>query len=145
MHNSQEIVLVSAPNLVGEQFVKSLQLKRVPYAAIVNNNQEYDRMRSLGVENIITVNTIDDDTWVMPDIRIGRVYLFEKSMNLCCRYILICRKWTVKPIYVVTESIKPKLMYRGLGANYVLYTSGQDTSFLITDDMEENSIQKEEA
>lgn len=135
MNNRENIVLVSAPNLRGEQFVKTLLHRHIPFAAIVNNDQEYERMISLGVETIIAINTTDDKVWSTPEFGIGRVYLFERSLNLVCRYLLICRKWTRAPIYVITEQVKPRLTYRGLGANYVIYASGQDSNFLITDEM----------
>ncbi|WP_214629531.1 hypothetical protein [Paenibacillus agaridevorans] len=136
MNKHENVLLVSAPNLRGEQFVRALLHRHIPFAAIVNNEQEYERLLGLGVETIIAVDTSDEGVWsAAPDIGIGRVYLFERSLNQICRYLLICRKWSNNPIYVITEQVRPKLMYRGLGANYVIYASGQDSNFLITDEM----------
>ncbi|MFC5704282.1 hypothetical protein ACFPVX_23580 [Cohnella faecalis] len=130
-----EMVLVSAPNIAGESFLKLLQRKSIPYAVIVNNKTEYERIAELGAPNIIVVNTTKENSWVVPEASIGKVYLFEKSLNLCCRYIQICRSWTRKPIYVVTGSHNPRLVYKGLGADYVIHSEGPDFTFLIGDDI----------
>ncbi|QYR23172.1 hypothetical protein KZ483_09755 [Paenibacillus sp. sptzw28] len=131
----QDLILVSAPNIRGEDFIRQLKDKRIPFAVITRNKAEHERIMTLGVERIIAVNTTKEITWAVPEFRIGKVYLFESSLNLCCRYIQICRSWTTKPIYVITDSCNPRLVYKGLGANYVIHTSSNDISFLITDDL----------
>jgi hypothetical protein len=132
---NRDVVLVSAPNVAGERFMKLLKQKNIPYAAIVNNTAEYERIRALGAEHIIVVNTTKEDSWLIPEIGVGKVYLFEKSLNLCCRYVQICRSWTSKPIYVITGSQNPRNVYRGLGVDYVIHSGAQDYGFLITDDL----------
>lgn len=132
---NKDVVLVSAPNQTGENFIKLLQSRGIPYAAIVNNAAESERMVKLGVEQIIMVNTAKADTWIVPEVDVGKIFLFEKSQNLCCRYIQICHSWTSKPIYVITESDNPRLVYKGLGASYVIHNDGKDCAFLLTDDL----------
>jgi hypothetical protein len=134
MSKPNDMLLVSAPNARGEAFIRMLCKKSVPFAAIVNNKSEYERMTELGVERIIAVNTSEEDTWIMPDFRIGKVVLFERSVNLCCRYIQICRGWTTKLICVVTDSHKPRHVYKGLGADCVIHAGcGGDGSLLAED------------
>jgi hypothetical protein len=88
-------------------------------------------MAALGAERILAVNTSEEDTWIMPDYRIGRVVLFERSVNLCCRYIQICRGWTTEPICVVTDSHKPRHVYKGLGADSVIHAGcGSDAALV---------------
>ncbi|UVI30788.1 hypothetical protein [Paenibacillus spongiae] len=130
--NSREAILVSAPNAAGEAFIKLLQCRGIPFVAIVNNRNEYDRMLELGVSQIVTVNTNEEKTWIVPEIAIGSIYLFEKSLNLCCRYLQICRSWTSDPVYVVTHSMQPRLVYKGLGANYIIHSHGRDLSLLLS-------------
>ncbi|MFC5469291.1 hypothetical protein ACFPPD_11215 [Cohnella suwonensis] len=131
----RDIVLVSAPNVAGERFMKMLKHKRIPFAAIVNNASEYERIMALGAERVIVVNTTKEDSWMIPEVPVGKVYLFEKSLTLCCRYAQICRSWTSKPIYVVTGSHNPRHVYKGLGVNYVIHSNARDYAFLITDDL----------
>ncbi|CAM3308916.1 hypothetical protein PALU110988_15195 [Paenibacillus lupini] len=129
-----DYILVSAPNVQGEDFIKQLQHRRIPFATMVNNKAEYERMLELHVSTIIVISTNDEATWRVPELPIGRIFLFERSLNLCCRYIQICRSWTSKSICVVTDSTNPRLIYKGMGANYVVHSSSGETSFLISND-----------
>lgn len=130
-HQEQACILVSAPNKTGEDFIRQLVAKKQPCAAIVNNKEEMRRLESIGVKNFVIVKTSREETWTMPDYEIGKVILFESSLNLCCRYIDMCRPWTAKPIYVITRTSKPRLVYKRLGATYVIHTHTEDISFLI--------------
>ncbi|WP_179233070.1 hypothetical protein [Paenibacillus rigui] len=47
----------------------------------------------LGVKKFYMVATTSEATWIMPEYPIGKVFLFESSLNLTCRYLQICRKW----------------------------------------------------
>jgi len=132
---NREVVLVSAPNAAGERFAKALKNKGIPFAVIVNNAAEYERIRALGVEHIIVINTAKEDSWLTPRMAVGRVFLFEKSLNLCCRYAQICRSWTSKPICVVTGSSNPRNVYKSLGVDYVIHSNSRDFAFLITEDL----------
>jgi hypothetical protein len=127
----QQVILVSAPNKAGEAFIRGLMANRLPFAAIANNRAEHKRLEDLGVKSIILMDTTQENTWLVPDFPIGKVFLFETSLNLSCRYIRVCRTWTSKPIYVITRSANPRLIYKGLGASYVIYTNGDDVSFLL--------------
>ncbi|GGD75653.1 hypothetical protein [Paenibacillus nasutitermitis] len=128
----KDLILISAPNSAGEVFIRYLLQNKIPVAVMVNNSLERERISALGVQDIICINTKKEETWVVPDKRLGKVFLFESSLNLCCRYIQICRSWTSKPIYVVTGCGNPRSIYRGLGADYIIYTEGQDVSCLIS-------------
>ncbi|NHN33653.1 hypothetical protein [Paenibacillus agricola] len=128
----QEVILVSAPNRTGEGFIRQLMKMGIHCAAIANNQGEKHRLVNLGVKNIIIVNTTEQqNNEIIPKLPIGKVYIFERSLNLCCRYIRICRTWTSKPIYVITHTNNPRLVYKGLGAAYVIHTTSEDVSFLI--------------
>jgi hypothetical protein len=132
---NRDVVLISAPNIAGERFMKLLKQRAIPFAAIVNNISEYERIAAIGAEHIIVVNTTKEESWLIPEVGVGKVFLFEKSLNLCCRYVQICRSWTSKPIYVITGSHNPRNVYKGLGVDYVVHSSAQDYAFLITDDL----------
>jgi hypothetical protein len=129
--NTSEYVLVSAPNQAGKQFISGLREKDIPYYAIVNNNYCKKRLEAMGVNNIITVDTIHEKTWRAPEIPIGNIFLFEDSFNLSCRYIQICKAWPHTQIYVVTRRDCARLTYRGLGADHLIYINNNDVSFLL--------------
>jgi hypothetical protein len=130
--NPQSYVLVYAPNGIGEKYIQLLHNRQIPFAALVNSGALRERMEKLRITRIIQVNTGDHSTRVIQEISVGSIYLFENSVSLCCRYIQICRQWTNEPIYVITQSSQPRLIYKGLGANHVLYTNSDQVSFLLS-------------
>ncbi|CAH1222191.1 hypothetical protein PAECIP111893_04826 [Paenibacillus plantiphilus] len=130
-HREQACILVSAPNKTGEDFIRQLVMKKQPCAAIINNKEEMRRLESIGVRNFVMVKSAKEETWMVPNYEIGKVILFESSLNLCCRYIDMCRSWTTKPIYVITRTLNPRLVYKRLGATFVIHTHNEDISFLI--------------
>ncbi|TBL78592.1 hypothetical protein [Paenibacillus thalictri] len=126
-----ECILVSAPTKAGERFICELLNRHLPVAAMTNSKAEAIRLKELGVKTIIIVDTMDQLAWKNPKFPVGQVYLFERSFTLCCRYIQICRSWTSKPICVVTDSDHARLVYKSLGAAFVVHSRSEDVSFLI--------------
>jgi hypothetical protein len=124
-------ILVSAPNRAGEMFLCRLRQKGVPHAAMVNNSFERSRLEALGIGPVIVVDTKDRATWAPPDLRIGKVFLFEDSMNLCCRYIHICKTWKIDSIHAVTRSDYSRAVYRSLGVKHLTYTTRRDIPELV--------------
>lgn len=131
MEQRQQFILVAASNKTGEAFIRKLMLQKLPFAALVNSKSEAARLEEIGVKHFILVDTTEERTWVMPELPVGKVYLFESSLNLCCRYIRVCHMWTSEPIYVITHSVNPRLIYRALGASFVIHTNSHDVSFLL--------------
>ncbi|WP_370452297.1 hypothetical protein [Cohnella sp. AR92] len=134
----RDTVLISAPNAAGEQFAMLLRARNIPFAAIANNRAECSRLSAIGAAELIRVDTAERKTWIVPPFGIGKAFLFERSLNLACRYLQICRSWTTQPIYLITESSNPRHIYKALGADYVIHSRSLDLSFLITDDMKAN-------
>jgi hypothetical protein len=130
MGSQTERILISAPNKTGEVFVREVMRMKLPFALLVNNKAERDKYKEIGAKDWILLDTIDQSTWSLPEIPVGKVFLFETSQTLCCRYIQICRTWTAKPIYVITQESRPRLIYKGLGAAYVIHTHSNEVSFL---------------
>ncbi|MDF2713415.1 MAG: hypothetical protein K0R28_340 [Paenibacillus sp.] len=131
MEKQQEVILVSAPNKAGEAFIRQLMIHGLPFAVIANNKREKQRLEEIGVRKIIMVDTTEETRWTIPEYSTGKAFLFETSLNLSCRYIQLCKNWTSKPIYVITHSGNSRLIYKGLGANYVIHTNSDDVSFLV--------------
>ncbi|MGF7050510.1 hypothetical protein J2T13_005059 [Paenibacillus sp. DS2015] len=132
MKVQQDVMIVSAPNVIGEAFIRQLIRYKIPFAAITNNKIERERLKKMGVEKTLMVGTTDERTWVIPAFPVGKIILFESSLNLSCRYLRICRTWTSEPIYIITHSSNPRSIYKGLGASYVIHTRSQDASFLVS-------------
>ncbi|MBD2870238.1 hypothetical protein [Paenibacillus arenilitoris] len=131
LYADDERILVSAPNRAGENFIRTLRAKQLPFAALVSSSRQQKSMESLGVKPIIYVDTTKHDSWIIPDYPIGKVFIFEDSLPLCCRYIQICRGWTSKAMYVISHRGNPRMVYRGLGANHVVFANSEDVSYLI--------------
>lgn len=130
MADQDEYELVWAPTKAGENFIKLLKFKGLQVAGLTNNHAGKKRLEELGIEHFVVVDTNHQNTWVQPSFPVGKVYLFESSLTLCCRYIQMCRTWTRKPIFVITTSLNPRLVYKGLGAKYVIYSHSGDVAFL---------------
>lgn len=131
MEYEQEFVLVSPATVAGEQFIQLLKVKKIPFAIIVNSQADQLRFEKIGIEHILVIDTQRQDLWRIPQLNIGKIYLFERSLPLCCRYIQICRAWTSDKLYVITEGSQSRLIYRGLGADYIIHTNGSSASFLL--------------
>lgn len=130
MKSPLEFVLVCAPTKGGEHFIKMLKIKGIRVAGLTNNSEGKARLEELGVENNILVDTRHQKTWSRPPFPVSRVYLFENSFTLCCRYIQMCRAWTSQPIVVITTSLKPRLVYTSLGASYVIYSYSGEAEYV---------------
>ena len=103
----------------------------MPHVALVNNPYDKERLESLGIDPVLVVDTRDKTTWEPPRVPIGKVFLFEDSMNLSCRFIHMCKTWKTGLIYAVTRSDNSRVIYRALGAKHVRYTTKQDIPDLV--------------
>lgn len=130
MTDQGEYVLICAPTKAGEHFIKILKTRGCKIAGLANNPVERTRLQELGVELVFEVDTRQLNTWRRPPFNVGRIYLFESSVALCCRYVQMCRTWTTQPIFVITTSMNPRLVYKGLGADYVVYTHSGNVGHL---------------
>ncbi|MGO4496729.1 hypothetical protein AB4114_12590 [Paenibacillus sp. 2RAB27] len=127
-----DFLLIAAPTKAGEAFMKQTKLVGLPFVALTNNKMERVKLESQGVKQIIQVDTMDPGASIIPDYPIGHIVLFEESLPLSCRYIQICRSGTSKSMYVITQSVNPRLIYKGLGADYVIYSKNGDVKFLLS-------------
>ncbi|GAB6988200.1 hypothetical protein [Paenibacillus pini] len=126
-----EVIIVTAPNEAGRKFIKLLMYLKRPFAVLTNNVQEERELLKMGVERVIRLNTNYTDEWVVPELEVGKIFLFENSLNLTCRYLQICRPWTSYPVYVISQRGSSPGIYRGLGANHIIYTLNGEVGFLL--------------
>lgn len=127
-----EFLLVVAPTKAGEQFIHYLKLKGLPFVVVINNKNEQQHLSKLGMDHLILLDSDIQETWKAPNYTIGKIFLFEDSLSLCCRYLQIVRKWTSESLYVITERENARFIYKGLGADYVIYSKTGNVSFLVT-------------
>lgn len=127
----EEFIIVTAPNEAGRKFVKLLMYLKRPFAVLTNNVQEERELKKIGVQRVIRLNTKQTDEWIVPGHSIGKIFLFENSLNLTCRYLQICRPWTAKPVYIITQRGSSPGIYRGLGADHIIYTLNGEVGFLL--------------
>lgn len=127
----EEFILISPATPSGENFMKTVQARGLPFAALVNSETERTRLEQSGISPVIVTDTTGRGSNHPPELPIGKVFLFERSLPLTCRYLQICRLWTSRPIFVIKTGSHPWLIYKSLGADYVIHTNGDDVSFLI--------------
>jgi hypothetical protein len=126
-----EFILVFAPIKTGEQFIHHLKHKNLPFVVVTNNENEQLKLSKLGVDHLILLDTEDQESLAAPEYPIGKIFLFEDTLSLCCRYLQIVRKWTSASLYVITERDNARFVYLGLGADYVIYSKTGNVSFLV--------------
>ncbi|GKU76462.1 hypothetical protein [Paenibacillus sp. L3-i20] len=135
-----EHVLISAPNEAGRSFLDALLRKGVPVIGLANTLEQVNYMEEIGLHNTIMVSQGDEHKEILPPAAIGKVYLFEQSMPALCQYLLVCRPWTTKAVFII-KTVADKTtnipsIYRLLGANHVLLTTSNDTKFLLGSEYE---------
>ncbi|MCR8644948.1 hypothetical protein NV379_20040 [Paenibacillus sp. N1-5-1-14] len=133
MGSQEEFILIVGHTEASEFFMKELQRLNKPFVVLTNNKVEQKKMLKSGIANIVRIDTSEHSTWLVPEHHYQQVYVFEQSLPLCCRFIQICRSWTNQPIYVITKQLRPRLIYRGLGANYVIHSHSDDVTFLLAE------------
>ncbi|MBB3111593.1 hypothetical protein FHS18_003661 [Paenibacillus phyllosphaerae] len=123
--------LVTVTNKKGKDFLSVLHARGLPCAVLTNSKQEKLELEAMGETNIVLVDTGDRSSWGPPEIPIGKVFIFEESLPLTCRYLQAVKSWTHEPVYVVTGCGMIRNMYKELGAAYIIHSRNADVTFLI--------------
>lgn len=116
-HNG--VVLVYAHNRAGEQFVQALRVEGRSNSIVTCHSAE-----QLQSDKEKFLNNPSENEF-------SKVYIFEEELEECCKVLEILRKWTCGTIYVITKKHYPQMIYKVLGADYVIRTTNEDLSFLI--------------
>lgn len=129
----QRPILVAASTEAGRKFVRLLLYKQQPVVALTNNRREEKLLREMGVNDIIRVNTASSKAGAAaPLLSIGRVFIFESSLPLSCLYLQLVANWSCKDITVITTVWHPDVIYKKLGAAYIVRTQSGDVGFLLS-------------
>lgn len=133
--NSQrrDSLLVSAHTQAGVNFVTQLQARNIPFAVLINHDNEKEQLDKFGIAQLIEADTMENNQLLVPEFPVGNVYLFEKSAALCSRFIRLCRPWTSKSIYVIFHGSNQRTDFKSAGADHVLFSKSEDLSFLLND------------
>ncbi|RCX23755.1 hypothetical protein DFP94_1011357 [Fontibacillus phaseoli] len=112
-------VLVFAPNQAGERFVQDLsESGGSPNVMACNSAEQLFAMK----QNLL----------IKPqDMEFSKAFVFEEELDQCCKVLEIITKWMCGTIYVITRKHYPQMIYRALGADYVIRTTSEDLSFLM--------------
>ncbi|WP_410768827.1 hypothetical protein [Fontibacillus sp. BL9] len=114
-----DMVLVFAPNQAGERFVKYLSEGGGAFTVIACDSAEQ-------------LSEKDEKTSVIPQgAEFYKAYIFEEELDQCCKVLDILTEWKCGTVYVITRKHYPQMIYRALGADYVIRTTSTDLSFLI--------------
>ncbi|MNW43694.1 hypothetical protein D3C74_209030 [compost metagenome] len=133
--NGHAAVMVYAPNQAGEQFMQTLSEGGHSFAVVACSPAEQRYLSARGLTNIVRINFKEQSLIYSSENEFSRVYIFEEELGRCCKVLDIIRKWTNGIIYVITTKHYPQMMYRMLGANYVIRTTKDDVSFLIENEV----------
>ncbi|MEV5027053.1 hypothetical protein [Paenibacillus sp. LPE1-1-1.1] len=126
-----EHIIVAGLSESGKSFIKILEFYELPFMVLTNSKQEERQLRSQGFFNVHYINTNNRKSWNIPFVFIREVYIFESSFALSCRFVQCCRAWTSKSIYVITQQWNPRAIYKGLGADHIVYSQNGEVGFLL--------------
>ncbi|MDI4644491.1 hypothetical protein [Cohnella hashimotonis] len=129
----QRRILVAASDAAGRDFIRQALYKKLPVAALTNNGREEKALRKIGVSEVVHVNTsCINENAAAPAFPIGRVFIFESSLPLTCRYLQWATGCSCLAITVVTHAWHPEVIYKKLGARYVVRTQTGEVGFLLS-------------
>ncbi|MEF2965997.1 hypothetical protein V3851_09155 [Paenibacillus sp. M1] len=125
-----DCILVAAPNRAGRNFALLLVSRGRKVVVLVNNKADEQQAGKLGATGIIRVKTDEEKTWVIPEYAFKCAFIFETSLTLTCRYLQLCRRWTTGPVIVISPHRHPRMIYKGLGATYIIHSATGEVGFL---------------
>ena len=127
---SHSRILVYSANLAGDQFIQVLVQRKV-FAALSCSTVHKQHLYDLGVKNVVEVDIKKKCLTSFPENEFSKVYIFEDELCQCCCLIEAIRKWTIGTIFIITKQKYPQMIYKALGADFVIRTTSDDLSFLL--------------
>lgn len=125
-------IVVAGLSEAGHSFIRTLQFRRLKFIVLTNSKAEEKRLRKQGIQDVLYINTNKRGSWQPPDVPICEVFIFESSLALSCRFVQCCRSWTSRSIYVITQQWNPRAIYKGLGANHIVFSQTGEVGFLLS-------------
>ncbi|WP_139993669.1 hypothetical protein [Paenibacillus paridis] len=125
-------IVIAGLSEAGHSFIRTLQFRRLKFIVLTNSKAKEKRLRKQGIPDVLYINTNNRGSWQPPDVPIREVFIFESSLALSCRFVQCCRPWTSKSIYVITQQWNPRAIYKGLGANHIVFSQTGEVGFLLS-------------
>ncbi|PAF32860.1 hypothetical protein CHI14_05780 [Paenibacillus sp. 7516] len=130
------VMLVSTgQSSAGMEFVRLLLKRGIGVIVLVHNAEEEQQLTELiGKISVYRLypSGSADKTPIAIDWAVKHAFVFERNLPECCQDIQLCHSWCPQRLYVVTSSLNPvQMVYRGLGASYVIHSQSGDISFVL--------------
>lgn len=130
------VMLVSTgQSSAGMEFVRLLLKRGMGVIVLVHNAEEEEQLTELIGKISVYRLYPSGSANKMPialDWAVIHAFVFERNLPECCQDIQLCHSWGPQRLYVVTSSLNPvQLVYRGLGATYVIHSQSGDISFVL--------------
>ena len=133
--SEEAVMLVSTgQSSAGMDFVRLLLKRGMGVMVLVHNAEEEQQLIDLigKVPVHRLYNSGSDRIPMASEWAVKHAFVFERNLPECCQDIRLCHSWCPQRLYVVTSSLNPvHLMYRGLGASYVIHSRSGDISFVL--------------
>lgn len=130
MSRGDAMILVYSPNLAGDRFIRALTKKKL-FSALSCSSVQKQHLNDLGVESVVEADIKEKILFSIPENEFSKVYIFEEELGRCLAVIETIRKWTFGTIFVITKNRYPQMIYKALGADFVIRTTSDDVSFLL--------------
>ncbi|MFF2091037.1 hypothetical protein [Paenibacillus sp. NPDC058174] len=130
-----ETIAVAGFNEISVNFIRQLLYRQLPFIVLTNSKLEAKRITEVVDTSLVKVLRVRTTAraWSIPELPIAKVYIFESSLPLSCRYLRYCRShWASAHICVITTHWHPKAIYKALGADGIVYTQGEEVGFLLS-------------
>lgn len=123
-------ILIFSPNVAGDEFILALS-ERKEFSVLACSSVQKQHYLELGVKSIIDVDITENYSIHLAEKAFSKVYIFEEELGLCCGVIEYTRKWTNGILFVITRKHYPQMIYKALGADFVIRTKSGNVFFLI--------------
>ncbi|MFE6073679.1 hypothetical protein ACFVQB_04275 [Paenibacillus sp. NPDC057886] len=116
----------------GKNFVNVLLKRGFAVVVLVHSEEEREQLQSLGAITVCYIQEMADRNQLPLKFVVKNAFVFENSVPQCCQDIELCHSLCPQQLYVVSSN-RPhvELVYKGLGATYVIHSRSGDVSFLL--------------
>jgi voltage-gated potassium channel Kch len=116
----------------GKNFVEVLLKRGFAVVVLVHSEEEGKQLQTLGAVTVCSIQDTSGRNQLPPEFVVKNAFVFENNLPQCCQDIELCRSLCPQQLYVVSSNrARVGLVYKGLGATYVIHSRNGDVSFLL--------------
>ncbi|MEC0124897.1 NmrA family NAD(P)-binding protein [Paenibacillus pabuli] len=116
----------------GKNFVDVLLKKGFAVVVLVHSEEEGKQLQSLGAVTVRYIQEMTDRNQLPPEFVVKNAFVFENNLPQCCQDIELCHSFCPQQLYVVSSNkAHVGLVYKNLGATYVIHSRNGNVSFLL--------------